>query len=143
MTVNFALRFGGTHDSECDCREAEAPLQGRLQGPALRGVADPAGGLVVSALSAQLPGHRGAVSGARPGSGPQHSEPLGSGLRAADRAPAFNRNLGRLQPNCDRLWFSIRLALSSVSALPSRKMTPASSTMQMAVSSSDTSKPTK
>ena len=51
MTVNFALRFGGTHDPECDCREAEASVQGRLQGPALRGVADPAGGLLVSALS--------------------------------------------------------------------------------------------
>ena len=25
MTVNFALRFGRTHDPECDCREAEAP----------------------------------------------------------------------------------------------------------------------
>src|SRR3954469_19698867 len=87
MTVNFALRFGGTHDPECDCREAEAPLQGRLQGPPLRGVADPAGGLVVSALSAQLPRHRGAVSGARLGGRPLHPEPLGPGLRAAARAP--------------------------------------------------------
>ena len=43
MTVNFALRFGGTHDPECDCRETEAPLQGRLQGPPLPGVADPTG----------------------------------------------------------------------------------------------------
>ena len=33
----------GRHDPECGCREAEAPVQGRLQGPAFRGVADPAG----------------------------------------------------------------------------------------------------
>src|SRR5215212_10084467 len=32
------------HDPECDCREAEASLQGRFQGPALRGSADPACG---------------------------------------------------------------------------------------------------
>src|SRR4051794_1042636 len=57
MAANFALRFGGPHDPECDCREAEAPVQGRLQGPALRGAADPAGGRLVSALSAQLPRH--------------------------------------------------------------------------------------
>ena len=43
MTVNFALRFGGTHDPEGDCRETEASIQGRLQGPPLQGVADPAG----------------------------------------------------------------------------------------------------
>src|SRR3954463_8075074 len=48
-------------DPERPCREAEAPIQGRFQGPALRSDADPAGGLVVSALSAQLPRHRGAV----------------------------------------------------------------------------------
>src|SRR3954470_22106048 len=42
-------------DPERPCREAEAPIQGRFQGPALRSDADPAGGLVVSALSAQLP----------------------------------------------------------------------------------------
>ena len=45
---------GGPHDPECDCREAEASVQGRLQGPALPGIADRAGGLLVSALSAQL-----------------------------------------------------------------------------------------
>src|SRR3954471_11293160 len=75
-------------DPECDCREAEAPLQGRFQGPALRGGAHPAGGLVVSALPAQLSRHRGAVSGARLGGRPRHPEPLGAGLRAPDRAPA-------------------------------------------------------
>src|SRR3954465_626611 len=60
----------------------------RLQGPALRSGADPAGGLVVPALSAQLPWHRGAAPGARPRGGPLHSEPVGAGLRAPDRAPA-------------------------------------------------------
>ena len=39
---------------------------------------------LVSALSAELPRHRGAVPGARPGGGPRHPEPLGPGLRAAD-----------------------------------------------------------
>src|SRR3954471_13707800 len=42
-------------DPERPCREVEAPVEGRFQGPALRSDADPAGGLVVSALSAQLP----------------------------------------------------------------------------------------
>src|SRR5689334_14418513 len=28
-------RRGATYDPECDCRAAEAPLEGRLQGPAL------------------------------------------------------------------------------------------------------------
>ena len=28
---------GGPHDPECDCLEAEAPIQGRLQGPPLEG----------------------------------------------------------------------------------------------------------
>src|SRR4051812_41901069 len=42
-------------DPERDCREAEAPVEGRFQGPALRGSADPAGRLLVPALSAQLP----------------------------------------------------------------------------------------
>src|SRR5215212_331226 len=51
-------------DPERPCREAEAPLPRRLQGPALRSGADPAGGLVVPALSAQLPRHRGAAPGA-------------------------------------------------------------------------------
>src|SRR3954451_14964 len=32
--------------------------------------------------------------------------------RPSFQAKPFNRNLGRLQPSCDRLWFSIRLALS-------------------------------
>src|SRR4051794_21826292 len=45
---------GGLHDPECDCRQAEASIQGRLQGPPLRGIADRAGRLLVSALSAQL-----------------------------------------------------------------------------------------
>ena len=30
MTVNFALRFGATHDPECNCGETEASVQGRL-----------------------------------------------------------------------------------------------------------------
>src|SRR3954453_22821578 len=42
-------------DPERPCREAEAPVEGRFQGPALRGSADPAGRLVVPALPAQLP----------------------------------------------------------------------------------------
>src|SRR3954454_19056959 len=42
-------------DPERPCREAEAPVEGRFQGSALRGDTDPAGRLVVSALSAQLP----------------------------------------------------------------------------------------
>src|SRR3954453_23185524 len=33
-------------DPECDCREAKASIQGRLQGPAFRGVADSAGRLL-------------------------------------------------------------------------------------------------
>src|SRR6185295_15011608 len=37
-------------DPERDCREAEAPVEGRFQGPALRGDTDPAGRLVVPAL---------------------------------------------------------------------------------------------
>src|SRR4051794_35768826 len=37
----------GPHNPERDCREAEAPVEGRLQGPALRGGADPTGRLVV------------------------------------------------------------------------------------------------
>src|SRR4051812_3916598 len=73
------------HDPERPCREAEAPVEGRFQGSALRGIADPAGRLVVSALPAQLPRHRGTVPRARSGGGPLHAEPLGSGLRAADR----------------------------------------------------------
>src|SRR3954447_16270219 len=79
---------GGPHDPECDCRAAEAPVQGRLQGPSLRGVAHPAGGRLVSALSAELSRHREAVPGVRPAGGPRHREPLGPGLCAADRAPA-------------------------------------------------------
>src|SRR4051794_39976059 len=73
------------HGPERPCREAEAPGQGRLQGPALRADADPAGGLVVPPLPAQLSRHRGAVLGARPGGRPRHPEPLGAGLRAPDR----------------------------------------------------------
>src|SRR4051812_24633523 len=42
------------HDPECDCREAEAPVEGRFQGPPLRSDADPAGRLLVPALPAQL-----------------------------------------------------------------------------------------
>src|SRR5215210_7697749 len=42
-------------DPERPCREAEAPVQGRFQRPPLRSDADSAGGLLVSALSAQLP----------------------------------------------------------------------------------------
>ena len=42
--VDFTLRCRGVaHDPECDCRAAEAPVEGRLQRPALRGVAHPAG----------------------------------------------------------------------------------------------------
>ena len=53
LAVDFTLRRrGATHDPECDCRAAEAPLRGRLQGPPLRGATDRAGGLLVSALFA-------------------------------------------------------------------------------------------
>src|SRR3954453_6484970 len=41
-------------DPERPCREAEAAVEGRFQRPPLRGDADPAGRLLVSALSAQL-----------------------------------------------------------------------------------------
>src|SRR3954464_13389500 len=75
----------GPHDPERDCRKAEAPVEGRLQGPALRGGADPTGRLVVPALPAQLSRHRRAVSVARLGGRPLHPEPLGAGLRAPDR----------------------------------------------------------
>src|SRR3954451_14439585 len=76
------------HDPERPCREAEAPVEGRFQGPALRGSADPAGRLLVPALPAQLSRHRGVVPGARPCGGPLHPEPLGVGLRAPDREEA-------------------------------------------------------
>src|SRR3954454_14163153 len=53
MAVNLvASNRSDPHDHECDCRKAEASIQGRLQGPTLRGVADRAGCLLVSALSA-------------------------------------------------------------------------------------------
>src|SRR6476659_7535862 len=52
---------GVAYDPECDCREAAASVQGRLQRPALRGVTDPAGGLLVFALFPELSRHRGAV----------------------------------------------------------------------------------
>src|SRR3954463_16375396 len=54
-------RRGAPHDPECDCRAAETSVEGRLQGPPLPGIADLAGGLLVSALSLELPRHRGAV----------------------------------------------------------------------------------
>src|SRR5215207_9036057 len=73
------------HDPERPCREAEAPGQGRFQGPALRSHADPAGRLLVSALSPELPRHRGAVPRAGPRGRPLHPEPVGAGLRAPDR----------------------------------------------------------
>src|SRR3954468_17155789 len=57
--VEHAGRMGASepevaHDPERPGREAEAPVEGRFQGPALRGNADPAGRLLVSALPAQL-----------------------------------------------------------------------------------------
>src|SRR5215203_5177807 len=55
MSADFATSIPEVaHDPERPCREAEAPVEGRLQGPALRGNADPASRLVVPALSAQL-----------------------------------------------------------------------------------------
>src|SRR3954469_20749683 len=91
--VEHAGRMGASepevaHDPERPGREAEAPVEGRFQGPALRSDADPAGGLLVPPLPAQLSRHRRAVSGARLRGGPLHPEPLGAGLRAPDRAPA-------------------------------------------------------
>src|SRR3954466_1122021 len=58
--VEHAGRIGASEpevadDPERDCREAEAPVEGRFQGSALRGSADPAGRLLVPALPAQLP----------------------------------------------------------------------------------------
>ncbi len=44
---------------------------------------------MVPALSAELPRHRRAAAGTRPGGRPQRREPLGAGLRAPDRVP-FN-----------------------------------------------------
>src|SRR3954465_7313066 len=73
------------HDLERDCREAEAPVEGRLQRPPLRGDADPAGGLVVPELPAQLSRHRGAVSGARSGGGSLPPDPVVPGLCPAHR----------------------------------------------------------
>src|SRR5829696_1850564 len=45
------------HAPERRCRAAEAPVQRRFQGPALRGSADPAGRLLVFALSLKLSRH--------------------------------------------------------------------------------------
>jgi hypothetical protein len=45
---------GAAHGPECDYRETEVPIRTASKA-AIRGVADPAGGLLVSALSAQLP----------------------------------------------------------------------------------------
>src|SRR3954453_8102442 len=42
-------------DPERPCREAEAAVEGRFQRPPLRGHADPAGRLLVPALSPELP----------------------------------------------------------------------------------------
>src|SRR4051794_17574913 len=50
-------RWGAAHDPECDCREAAAPIQGRLQRPPLPGIAHLAGGLLVPALFLELPRH--------------------------------------------------------------------------------------
>src|SRR5690242_13181849 len=89
VTVDFPLGCrGAAHDPECDCRAAEAPIQGRFQRPPLRGAADPAGGLLVSALFLELPRYRGALPRARSAGRPFHREPLGPGLLAADRASA-------------------------------------------------------
>src|SRR5215208_6330395 len=86
MSADFATSIPEVADDpERDCREAEAPVEGRFQGPALRSDADPAGGLVVPALPAELPRHRGAVPRARLGGRPLHPEPLGAGLCAPDR----------------------------------------------------------
>src|SRR4029453_13020984 len=75
-------------DPERDCREAEAPVEGRFQGPALRGGADPTGRLLVPPLSAQLSRHRRAVSGPRLGGRPLPPEPVVACLRAPDRTSA-------------------------------------------------------
>src|SRR4051794_13132599 len=86
MSADFATSIPEVADApERPCREAEAPVEGRLQGPALRGGADPTGRLVVPPLPAQLSRHRRAVSGARLGGRPLHPEPVGAGLRAPDR----------------------------------------------------------
>ena len=69
------------HDPVRHRREIEAAGQDRLQGPALRRDTHRAGGLLVSALPAELPRHRGAVPGAWRRGRSQHPEPLGSGKR--------------------------------------------------------------
>ena len=90
------------HDPECDCRAAEASVQGRLQGPPLRA------SLILQAVSWYL---RYPLSyrdieelfrGARPGGGPRHPEPLGPGLRAADRAPVAGVPQAALRVNSHR-----------------------------------------
>src|SRR4051812_49215835 len=68
-----ASDFGGPHDPERHRRPAEAPGQGGLQGPTLRGGADHPSRLLVPALPAELPRHRGVVPGAWPGGGPFHT----------------------------------------------------------------------
>src|SRR4051812_13176262 len=103
MSADFAASIPEVaHDPERPCREAEAPVEGRFQGPPFRSDADPAGRLLVPALSAELPWHRGAVPGARPGGRPLHLEPLGAGLRAPDRAPAADLPQAPLRLNPDR-----------------------------------------
>src|SRR4051812_41833725 len=63
MAVAFAASTSAVvHDLERPCRAAGAPGQGRLQGLALRGGADPAGRLLVPALHAQLSRHAGALA---------------------------------------------------------------------------------
>src|SRR4051794_18729357 len=48
MAADFALCCrGAARDPEYDCREAKASVEGRLQGPPRRGVADPAGRLLL------------------------------------------------------------------------------------------------
>src|SRR3954470_20206773 len=56
MSADFAASIPEVaHAPERPCREAETPVEGRFQGPALRGDADPASRLLVSALSPELP----------------------------------------------------------------------------------------
>src|SRR4051812_43546463 len=92
-------RVGGSAPALCQRAGCYQSRPWDLQGPPLRGHADPASRLLVPALPTQLPRHRGAVPRARPGGGPLHPEPVGSGLRAPDRAPAADLPQATLRVN--------------------------------------------
>ena len=75
------------HDPQRACPQAEARSSRRLPGPALRGCADRAGGLLVPTLRAELSRHRGDAPGAWAYGRSLHDQPVGARLRARHRAP--------------------------------------------------------